>query len=230
LGLKGISGRHSVRGAGGVASTRFRVVVASLIALTSLVGALSAWRAEAASMKGEEADRKGFADGVIDQQAKTTIRQDMQAAVFDYERAQALFEAARQLRVQATKAPAGDRARLLVQSRAQQRAGTYVLGQVSSDALRPNGALDLGHYYEVNYAQVRQSQDVDPKPEFREADAQATKSERLIGLTALLVSAAFFFTAAQVSKRLRTRRLYVAGGVVVLAVSAVLLSIVELAT
>jgi hypothetical protein len=218
------------RGESGGASTRFRIVVASLIAVTSLVGALSAWRAEAASMKGEEAERKGFADGVIDQQAQTTIRQDMQAAVFDYERARALSDAARQLRTQARGVPGDDRQRLLLQSRADQRAATAILGQVSRDALRPNGTLDLAHYFDVNYAQVRQSQDVDPKPEFEETDAQQTKSERLTGLTALLVAAAFFFTAAQVARRFHTRQLYVAGGAVVLLVSAVLLSLVELAT
>ena len=51
-------------------STRYRTVVASLIALTALVGALSAWRAEAVAMRGENAERKGFADGVANEQEK----------------------------------------------------------------------------------------------------------------------------------------------------------------
>jgi hypothetical protein len=222
--------RRRRRRGGQASSTRFKVAVALLIALTSLVGALSAWRAEAASMKGEQAERKGFADRIVDEQAKTTIRQDLQGVVLDYERAQSFLRLGATLQARADQSAPADRARLLTQARAQLRAGKAVLDGISRDALRPDGTLDLANFYAVNYSQVRQTQDVDPEPELARSDAQATKSERLVGLTALLVAAALFFTAAQVSRRLGPRRLYVGGGALVLGTSVVLLALVELAT
>jgi hypothetical protein len=211
-------------------STGFRLVVASLIAVTSLLGAVSAWRAETASSKGEEAERKAFADRVAGEQAKTTIRQDIENAVYDYEQAQSYFSQARALREEAAKAPAPEARRVRTQASAQQRLGKLVLGYVDADALRPDGKLDLGHYYDVNYAQVQSGQDVDPLPEFAEADRLTMKSERLVGLTALLVAAAFFFTLGQVSKRWGPKRLFLGGGLLVLVSSTVLLVLVELGT
>ncbi len=60
-----------------------------------------------------------------------------------------------------------------------------------------------------------------------EAESLRGKSERLVGLTALLIAAALFLTLAEVSRRRRVADLFWNGGVVVLVVSTVLLIVVE---
>lgn len=208
-------------------STRFRIAVASLIAFTSLLAALAAWRAEAASLKGDEVERKGFAESVADEHVKARIHSTTEQDLIAYDRALSYFAQARALQHEAAVATSGDAVRLRTQARAHRELGTRLLrGEVSPDALRRDGSLDLEREFEINYAQAKLHTDLDPTPEFHEADTLSVRSERDVGLTALLIAAAFFFTLGQVAMR-RTRMLYVAGGGAVLVSASVLLLLVE---
>lgn len=217
------------RGAVRQSSTRFKIVVASLIALTSLLAALAAWRAEVASMKGEDSERKGFADSVANEQAAAQIRSGLQDTLLSYERAQFYRAQAIAFRKRAARAPAADGARLRAQATAQEGLAKVVLGTIDRDALRPDGSLDLKRKFQLDYTLAKSAQDIDSKPDFARSDSFSTKSERLVGLTAMLIAAAFFFTLAQVTRR-RTKPLYVGGGLIVLVAATVLFVIVEVAT
>lgn len=213
-------------GGQGPPSTKFRIVVSSLIALTSLLGALAAWRAESAASRGDEAERKGFADNVANEQTKADIRARQRYELFDYERAQSYFAQAKALARQA-RGSGPDASRLLAQAATLRKLGKLVLGYVDPDALRPDRTLDLDRYFAVNYEHRRSGEDLDSSAEFHEADALAKRSERDVGLTALLIAGAFFFTLGNVSRRRSARLLYVGGGLIVLVTGSVLLLLVE---
>jgi hypothetical protein len=104
-----------------------------------------------------------------------------------------------------------------------------VLDSLDPSVLRADRTLDLTGKFERDYAAARVRLDLDPRPEFALADRQGQKSRRLVGLTALLIGAAFFFTLAQV---LRTRAtfIYVGAGVAVLVGSTALLLVVAVTT
>jgi hypothetical protein len=205
------------------------VVAASLIALTSLLGAIAAWRAEVASMKGDDAERKGFADNVENEQQKARIRSSLQDDLVTYQRARSVQALAKGLREQARTASSADAARLAVEAAANEKLAKDVLSRLDTDALRPDGTLDLSRKYELEYALASSHSDLDPKPEFAGSDILAKKSERLVGLTALLIAAAFFFTLAQISRR-GLKLLYLGGGLTVLLTASVLLLLVEALT
>ncbi len=211
-------------------STRYKVGVASLIAVTSLIGAVAAWRAEAASRQSDEAEQTGFANSVANAQAKAQIRSSLEQVLVQYESSRTYAAQAVALRKQAASLGAADAARLRVQSSAAAHLAAFLKAHVRPNALRPDGTLDLDRAFQLDYAQARQNADLDPAPDFRQVDHFAKKSERLVGLTALLIAAAFFFTLAQVGKRRLAARVYLGGGVIVLVAATVLLVVVEVAT
>lgn len=210
-------------------STRLRVVIASLIATTSLVAAVGAWRASLASSASSGADRKGFADSVTRSRAVAEIRAALAATLLDYARARSYAEQAKALRAQARRAPPAERARLVAIAESKERLEQVARNSIDADALRPDGTLDLDRKFDFELSLQRSTQDMDPREEFARGNALNTKTERLVGITALLVSGALFFTLAQVSRR-RVYLLYLAAGAVVLGTSTILLIVVEVGT
>jgi len=99
---------------------------------------------------------------------------------------------------------------------------------VDPDALRPDGTLDLARKFDIEWSLASSQHDIDPEPEFALSDSLKRRSERLVGLTALLIAAALFFTLAQVSRSSRRSSVYLAGGSVVLVAATGLLAAVEL--
>jgi hypothetical protein len=203
------------------------VVIASLIAATSLLGAVAAWRASVASSDSTSLDQKGFADSVADATQKARIRADLFSNVADYIRYRSFSLQADALEREARESSAEDAPRLRLHADVERGVAVLTLDKVSKDALRPDRTLDLARKFELDYREIRRTRDLDPRPEFAESDRLSTKSERLVGLTALLIAAAFFFTLAQVTKR-RLYLLYLAAGIAVLLVAASLLAAVEL--
>jgi hypothetical protein len=208
-------------------STRLKVAIASMIATTSLVAAVGAWRASVASSDAGDADRKGFDDSVARARAEAGIRANLAAIVLDYGRARAYGEQAKAIRRQARNAAPEDRPKLIAIAQATERLEKVAHDSIDSDAIRPNGTLDLKRKFELEINLQESTQDLDAKPEFRKSDNLSTKAERLVGLTALLVGAALFFTLAQVSRR-RVYLVYLVTGAVVLFLSTSLLVIVEI--
>ncbi len=211
-------------------SPRFRIVVALLIALTSLLGALAAWRAEAASMKGDDAERAGFAQNIAAQRAQASIDATQQNTLQDYERAQAFLVLAKALRDQARTVKPADAARLRAQANADESRGNELISLLDPDAISPTGALDLQRQYRIQYQVAKNSEDLDSAPEYRTANRQGRKSERLVGLTAFFVAAAFFFTLAQVTRRRAAEQVYLGGGLLLLTATIVLFLLVVFTT
>jgi hypothetical protein len=208
------------------AGRRVKVLTASLIALTSVLAAVGAWRASIASGAAGDADRKGFADNVAQTQQRAAIVARSDAILLDYVRMHAYRDRAAALRDQAASAAdPSDAARLEAQAEADAKLADLIQTTVDRDALRPDGSLDLDRVFDVEFALASAQQDLDPAPDFAQSDRMRTKAERLVGLTALFIAAALFLTLAQVAGR--TRRLYLSGGLTVLLGAVVLLAMVE---
>jgi len=204
---------------------RRRVLIPALIALTSCLSAVGAWRAAIASGAAASAERKAFADSVAAERQHAVIDTVVDSIESAYARRAALQGAATALRSRAAEVGEADAARFVALAEAYEATAAGFI--IDTDALAPDGSLDLQAKREVEWAQAEHAQDLDPGPEMAEAGSLRGKSERLVGLTALLIAAALFLTLAQVSRRPRVAELFWNGGVAVLVVSTVLLIVVE---
>jgi hypothetical protein len=208
------------------AGRRFKLLVTGLIAATTFVGAVASWRATEASGAARAADRKGVADQRLAAQQETFIRSTLRVTEFNYLRRTSLQAAAVQLRDRAAVGDPGDADRLLAVAAAFERAAAEQ--PIDPDALRIDGSLDLDTKFDIAWSAAALQQDLDPNPEFAAAAEKRLKSERIVGVTALLVAAALFFTLAQVTRADRGRRLYFAGGIATGITATVMLVVLEL--
>ena len=205
-------------------SPRLRLAIAALIALTSMLGAVSAWRASVAFGEAGGADRKGFADTIAQEQQRAIITSSLDRTLFQFLRARSYSTQSDKLRRAAGNAAGTDAPSLQTQSEAYEAVAESIDTTVSDDALAEDGSLALDRAFQIEWANARSTQDLDPAPEFAAAEASRTRAERLVGLTALMIAAAFFLTLAQISKT-RAHVLYFGGGVGVLVVATALLTV-----
>lgn len=205
--------------------SRRRVLIPVLIALTSVLGAIAAWRASAASGAAAGAERKAFSDSVAAEQMRTIIESGLGRTESSYARHLALLVSAGILRDEAAAAVPDEAARLLALAESQEAAAAAFW--VDAGALRADGSLDLEAKRQADWTSASYGQDLDPAPEMARAADLRSKSQRLVGLTAFFIAAALFLTLAEVSRRPRVEILYWYGGVVVLVASTTLLVLVE---
>jgi hypothetical protein len=204
---------------------RTRSAIPILIALTSVLGAVGAWRASAAGTEAANAGRKAFADTVAAEQQRVTIDSILGSIEIAYTEKASLVAMADSLRERAGQASGEEGDRLLALADAYQSTADGFF--IDADALRPDGSLDLEAKSQIEWALAQDRQDLDPAPELAVSESLRAKSERLVGLTALMIAGALFLTLAQVSRGRRAQRLYLNGGVTVLVVATVLLAVVE---
>jgi hypothetical protein len=207
-------------------SNRFRVATASLIAATSLLGAVGLWRASTASGDAADAERDGFADLIAEKREETAIRSRLEEALFDELRARAYLAQARGLRRAARRAGAGESAGLLAEAGARTRLAGAVRAGIDRDALAPSGELDLERKLDIELTLARQRRDLDPRPEFARAVDLAHKSEWLVALAAVLIGGAILLTLAEAT-RTSARTIYLGAGVAVLTAATTGLLLVE---
>ena len=181
-------------------------------------------------MKRDAADGAGFANSVAEQQAQASIHATVANDLVEYERARSYQAQATAFLHQATRALPADAQRLRVQATLDADLGTRILSFLNVDAFGPGHAFEPNKEFEIDFALARTNADFDSATEFAAAEHQATKADRLVGLTVLLIAAAFFFTLAQVSSRRSTAKLYLWGGLMVLLSATGLLVFVVAAT
>jgi len=206
---------------------RRRALIPVLIALTSVLGSVAAWRAAAASGAAGASERRAFANTLAAEQEGSRIETELASIEFTHARRTALEAAAGALRERAGSLAADEAAPLEALADAYEAAAGALAGFVDADAVGPDGSLDLEGMRLAQWALAADLQDLDPAEETAEAESLRAKSQRLVGLTALLIAAALFLTLAEVSRRRRVADLYWRGGVVVLAAAVVLLILVE---
>jgi hypothetical protein len=205
---------------------RRRALIPVLIALTSVLGSLAAWRASAASGAAGGAERRAFANTLASQQESARIETELASLEFTHARRTALEAAAGALRARAAADPA-EGARLEALAGAYEAAAASLGLFIGVDAVEPDGGLDREGMRAEQWALAADLQDLNPAEETAAAQSLRAKSQRLVGLTALLIAAALFLTLAEVSRRHLVAVLYWRGGVLVLAASVVLFIVVE---
>lgn len=205
---------------------RRQALVPVLIALTSVLGSLAAWRAAAASAEAGGAERRAFANTLAAQQESSRIETELASLEFTHSRRTALQAAADALRARAGVVEGAEAAQAAALADAYESAAG-ALGLFVTAEVRPDGSLDLEALRAEQWALAADLQDLDPAEETAAAQALRSRSQRLVGLTALLITAALFLTLAGVSRRQRVAVLYWRGGVLILAASVVLLILVE---
>ena len=203
-----------------------RALIPVLIALTSVLGSVAAWRASTASGAAAGFERRAFANTLTAEQEGARIESDLASVEFTYARATALEAAADALRRQTDGSEAAGAAALAALADAYDATATSLRIFVTVEE-RPDGTLDLEGARAEQWALAGDLQDLDPEEETAAAEGLRAKSQRLVGLTALLIAAALFLTLAEVSRRRMVADLYWRGGVLVLATSVVLLIVVE---
>ena len=207
------------------ASGHARVLVAGLIAMTSLLGSLVAWRASVANTAAGGADGKGLADLVAAQQARVQAFGNTDLVYRDYLAARALRAQADALRAEGANAGQAPDV-LIAQADAYDNAADLAEQRIDPDVVAPDGSIDIQRKVDIELALAASSADLDPTAEFARADQLHRKGQRLTGLAALLITAALFFTLAQVTRD-RAHQLYLVGGVGVLGVALLLFVVFE---
>jgi hypothetical protein len=209
------------------ASHRLRIIIAVLIGASSVLGAVVAWRATIAEGRATTAERKALQDEVARERTRVEILDVLNDVHFFFIRGQAHTQRAIELRRHADDVPGDGRALLLAEAEAYERAAESDFSAVSPDAIDADGTLNLEKAFEIEWDAARRAEDLDPEPDFHDADVNLTKAERLVGLSAVLIAGVFFLTLAEFSKSV-AYRLYFLGGTVAIAVAAGLVVAVEL--
>lgn len=217
----------SVSPAFSLSGRNFRLLLAGLIAAATFLSALGSWRATEAGSEARDAERKAVSDQRAAVQQETVIRAALAATEYDYMRKTSLQAAAATMRAQAETASPETASDLILLALSYDYAAAHQ--PIDPDALRPDGTLDLDAKFELEWYAAGRRQDLDPNPEFAQADRMRLKSEQIVGVTALFVAAALLFTLAEVSRHERGRSLYFFGGIGMSLVALALLLILELA-
>ena len=171
----------------------FQMVIAILIALVTLVGAVIAWRASVASVQAGDADFAGLIAVLNAEQTlalnNTTLQRHYRAYT-EY----AMYNGLRETLANG----AGDEAGRWRIERAQ-AANLAVTNELFFPIryLQRDGSYDVDRELGEAWAQAGQAQALDPAPAFVEADAARRKSSSLVAIFILLTLSLLFYTFAE---------------------------------
>jgi hypothetical protein len=176
---------------------RLETIVAILIAVVTVIGAVVAWRASVADDGAGDADFAGLRASVLSEQTKAlndVNAYESYGAYTNYKRYQELGDL---LEADEANAPAEEVALL-----ERQRADNHDLS-ISNQRLFPNKFLDRDGSYNVKrqlgemWADAAKENDLNPGPQFAEADQLRTKANSLLVAVAILAVALVFYTLVE---------------------------------
>lgn len=176
---------------------RFETMVAILIAVTTVIGALVAWRASIADDGGGDADFAGLRASINAEETRalnTVDAYESYSAYVDYRRYNQLGDL---IETDLANA-AGEEADLLNQQRAEARDLA-----ISSQRLFPNKFLNRDGSYNVKrqlgemWADAARERDLNPEPLFAEADQLRAKANWLLAAVTILAIGLVFYTLVE---------------------------------
>jgi len=215
-------------------TSRYRLVVALLIVIASLAGALVAWSASVSSTKASDLDQlaqqqflevqqiltSGRADVAEELRRVGTFQQELQSQRFFDEQSKAL----------AAKYPAlAAQLASEAQGQASLARNTGALFFATFPRVSPDGTVSYDRRQALNnlLSQYVIYQQLHPELIQAEAATEHTKAGRIVGSGIILVAALFFLTLAQVAKT-RSRHAFLVAGTAILVVGIVLWLVVAL--
>ncbi len=208
---------------------KFKTFTASMIAIVTVVSALTAWRASVASQDASEADFRGLVATVNAEEAQvlTAIKMaEHYQAFLSYTRynelGYRLYEA---LQAGSTDAAALER----------QKSDSWGIAFglqalfFPSRYLRPDGTYDRERETDELLADEQRARDTRPEAHFQEGDALRRKANLLVQMLILLGVSFWFFTLAQIAEHkikilfaLTSGLLLAAGSLAVLTIEIVM--------
>ncbi|HHH40701.1 MAG TPA: hypothetical protein ENK56_01690 [Chloroflexi bacterium] len=197
-------------------SPRFQTLIAVLIAMATVTGAIVAWRAATISSEANDAEREGLLSTIVRERVDATNRtwlyNDLRTFAL-YTEYQALAD--RLAQDAQTYREAGD------EDEADRLAREAERYRLLSDNLRrflfegyitSEGTYDADAFLARRWAEAARKADLEPQDDLALADTLRLRAQRLVGGTIFLASALLLLTLAQIS-RSGLRYLFLAGGV-----------------
>ena len=178
-------------------SQRLETAVAILIAVVTVVGALVAWRSSVADDGAGDADFAGLRASVRAEETRALNYVNAYENYGSYTSYQRYNEMGNLLEADQGAAPADEVANL-----ERQRADNHDLS-ISNQRLFPNKFLNRDGSYNVKrqigemWADAAKENDLNPDPQFAEADQLRTKANWLLGAVAILAIALVFYTLVE---------------------------------
>ncbi len=197
-------------------SPRFQTLIAVLIAMVTVTGAIVAWRAATIGSEADDAEREGLLSTIVRERVDATNRtwlyNDLRTFAL-YTEYQALAD--RLAQDAQTYREAGD------EDEADRLAREAERYRLLSDNLRrflfegyitSEGTYDADAFLARRWAEAARKADLEPQDDLALADTLRLRAQRLVGGTIFLASALLLLTLAQIS-RSGLRYLFLAGGV-----------------
>jgi hypothetical protein len=178
-------------------SQRLETIVAILIAIATVAGAVIAWRASVADDGAGDADFAGLRASVLSEQTKALNDVNAYESYGSYTNYKRYQELGDLLEADQASAPEADAALL-----DRQRADNHDLS-LSNQRLFPNKFLDRDGSYNVKrqlgemWADAAKENDLNPDPQFSEADQLRSKANSLLGAVTILAVALVFYTLVE---------------------------------
>lgn len=185
---------------------RFKTLVAILIAIVSIVGAVLAWRATLAGSSASDADVRGTVSIINRNQALVASDADTYRNLSAYLQVRIHDTLSRNLLADSERRASDDprRTRLWDDGWTEIFVAEAYLEQVNvrPEYIRPDGSYDGQAAQDIDMAQRALSTDFDPQSRnFARADQLRSKVRWLIGLALVLSVALFCYTLATVIQR-----------------------------
>jgi hypothetical protein len=213
---------------------RFRTRVAILIAVTSMIGAVVAFRASITSSNASSLDQLATQELVQQEQIEARLQGQVAQDLRLLGRYQQHVKAARLLERDANKVRGRFpelAERLATQAEGESYLARTMLPLFEVPPTAPDGKGNVSYDCDVVLAQLQAGDPdlavLDPEQTAADAEAEEQKTLYLVGIAALLVAALFFFTIAQLAKR-STRGIFGVAGALVLVTGVALFAVVEL--
>jgi hypothetical protein len=178
-------------------SQRLETAVAILIAVVTVIGALVAWRSSVADDGAGDADFAGLRASVRAEETRALNYVNAYENYGSYTSYQRYNELGNLLEADQGAAPAQE-----IDNLERQRADNHDLS-ISNQRLFPNKFLNRDGSYNVKrqigemWADAAKENDLNPDPQFAEADQLRTKANWLLGAVAILAIALVFYTLVE---------------------------------
>jgi hypothetical protein len=186
-----------------------RLEIVLLIAASSVLAAIGAWRTEVHVIHGDELDRNGVAQETAYQREQSTVRLglvDLVQTYAEFEQAGALSRA---LGAAAAGSPPAVAEPLDVEAAVEARHADAIRRSLKVDVLAEPRltAQGLAKKFRDDIRFVLTTADLDPSDEFAASNRALSKADQDAGYTALAIAAAFILTLAQVARAARRTKL-----------------------
>jgi len=178
-------------------SQRLETVVAILIAVVTVIGALAAWRSSVADDGAGDADFAGLRASVRAEETRALNNVNAYENYGSYANYRRYSEMSNLIEADQANAPEQEKSEL-----ARQRADNNDLS-ISNQRLFPNKFLDRDGSYNVKrqmgemWADAAKENDLNPDPQFVEADQLRDKANWLLAAVAILAIALVFYTLVE---------------------------------